>query len=168
LALRENQLIRPAVLSDTEAIVRIYNHYILNTVVTFEEQAVSVIEMAERMKAVEAASLPWLVAECADQVVGYAYAGKWHGRSAYRYSVECTVYLDPAATGQGLGTELYNALFAILRCKPVHTVIGCIALPNEASIALHEKFGLKKVAHFKEVGFKFNRWIDVGYWQIAY
>jgi L-amino acid N-acyltransferase YncA len=160
-------VIRPAVMSDTEAIARIYNYYILNTIVTFEEQAVSALEMAERLKAVEAASFPWLVSERANQVVGYAYAGKWHGRSAYRYSAECTVYVDPAARRQGIGTALYNALFALLRNKPIHAVIGGIALPNEASIALHEKFGLKKVAHFKEVGFKFNRWIDVGFWQVV-
>jgi L-amino acid N-acyltransferase YncA len=160
-------MIRSAVLRDAEVIARIYNHYILNTIVTFEEQAVSTLEMGERIKAVEAASFPWLVSERADQVVGYAYAGKWQGRSAYRYSAECTVYLDPAVKGQGLGTELYEALFTLLRGKQTHTVIGGIALPNEASVALHEKFGLRKVAHFKEVGYKFNRWVDVGYWQVV-
>jgi L-amino acid N-acyltransferase YncA len=161
-------MIRPAVMGDTEAIARIYNHYILNTIVTFEEQPVAAIEMAERIKAVELVSFPWLVLEQAGQVVGYAYASKWHGRSAYRYSAECTVYLDPVAIGKGLGTELYNALFTILRDMELHTVIGIIALPNETSVALHEKFGLVKVAHFKEVGFKFDRWIDVGYWQVVF
>ena len=154
-------------MSDAEAIARIYNHYILNTVVTFEEQTVSADEMAGRVKAVEAASFPWLVCEHAGQIVGYAYANKWNARSAYRYSAECTVYLDTARTGQGFGTALYDALFAILRDKKMHTVIGGIALPNEASVAIHEKFGLKKVAHYQEVGFKFNRWIDVGYWQVT-
>lgn len=69
------------------------------------------------------------------------------------------------ATGQGWGSKLYTALFSALEENNIHTVIGGIALPNEASISLHEKFGLRKVAHFEEVGFKFNRWIDVGYWQ---
>jgi L-amino acid N-acyltransferase YncA len=161
-------MIRPAVTSDTEAIARIYNHYILNTVVTFEEQPVAAIEMAERIKAVELASFPWLVLEQAGQVVGYAYASKWHGRSAYRYTVESTIYLDPVVTGKGLGTALYEALFTILRNMELHTVIGIIALPNETSVALHEKFGMAKVAHFKEVGFKFGRWIDVGYWQVVF
>jgi L-amino acid N-acyltransferase YncA len=161
-------MIRPAVTSDTEAIARIYNHYILNTVVTFEEQPVAAIEMAERIKAVELASFPWLVLEQAGQVVGYAYASKWHGRSAYRYAVESTIYLDPVVTGKGLGTALYEALFTILRDMELHTVIGIIALPNETSVALHEKFGMAKVAHFKEVGFKFGRWIDVGYWQVVF
>lgn len=158
-------MIRPVAISDAEAIASIYNHYILNTVITFEEQAVSAIEIAERIKAVESASLPWLVSESSNEVVGYAYASKWHGRSAYRYSTEITVYLDPAAIGQGLGAALYADLFPILRKKQIHAVIGVIALPNEVSIALHEKFDLTKVAHFKEVGFKFNQWVDVGYWQ---
>ena len=158
-------MIRAALVSDAHAIARIYNHYILNTVVTFEEDAVSSDAMAGRIDTVEAASLPWLVCERDDRVIGYAYASKWHGRSGYRYSVECTVYLDHAVTGKGLGTELYDALFAILRNEKKHVVIGGIALPNDASVALHEKFGLKKVAHFEEVGFKFDRWVDVGYWQ---
>jgi L-amino acid N-acyltransferase YncA len=81
--------------------------------------------------------------------------------------VECTVYLDHTVVKRGLGTALYDALFAILRSKKLHSVIGGIALPNEASVALHEKFGLTKAAHYKEVGFKFNQWIDVGYWQVV-
>lgn len=158
-------MIRPATRDDCEAIARIYNHYILNTVVTFEEQPITASDIAERLKSVVAASLPWLVSERAGEIVGYAYAGKWNARSAYRYSVECTVYLDQAATGRGLGSELYDALFPILRRNEKHVVIAGISLPNDASVALHEKFGLKKVAHFGEVGFKFGRWVDVGYWQ---
>ncbi len=157
--------VRPATPGDADVIARIYNHYIDHTVVTFEELPVAPSEMARRMRALEAASLPWLVLERDAGVAGYAYAGIWNGRSAYRFSVECTVYLDPATTGKGLGTELYTALFAILREQKMHSVIGGISLPNAASVALHEKFGLKKVAHFAEVGFKFGRWVDVGYWQ---
>jgi len=93
------------------------------------------------------------------------YASKWHGRSAYRFSTEITVYLAPAHVGRGIGSQLYARLFPILRDRGIHAVIGGIALPNEASVALHEKFGLEKVAHFKEVGYKFDRWIDVGSWQ---
>lgn len=158
-------MIRPATLQDAEAITSIYNHYVLNTVVTFEEQAVSATEMGERISETASAGLPWLVIEQAGAVVGYAYASKWKGRCAYRFTVEATVYLAPDAGRQGLGTRLYAALFAELKKKSVHVVIGGIALPNAASIALHEKFGLQKVAHFKEVGFKFERWVDVGYWQ---
>jgi len=158
-------VIRPAVPSDAEAIARIYNHYVLHTVVTFEEQPVSSAEMAGRIAAVQAASFPWLVCERQGQVVGYAYANRWQVRSAYRHSAECTAYLDPAAAGQGFGTALYDVLFPLLRDRQVHAVIACLGLPNEASVALHEKFGLGKVSHFPEVGWKFGRWVDVGHWQ---
>ncbi len=113
-------------------------------------------------------NLPWLVAENdSGVVVGYAYASKWKGRCAYRHSAEVTVYLAPDAAAQGVGTRLYEALFSELRDRGIHTAIGGIALPNPPSVALHEKFGMKKVAHFAEVGHKFDRWIDVGYWQVV-
>jgi phosphinothricin acetyltransferase len=159
-------VIRSATSSDADSIARIYNHYILNTIITFEEQTVSAQEIAGRIAEANSASLPWLVAEQDGQIVGYAYASKWKGRSAYRFSVESSAYLDPNAVGNGYGTKLYEHLFASLRECGIHLVIGGIALPNPASVALHEKFGLKKVAHFNEVGFKFEKWIDVGYWQL--
>ena len=159
-----DQSIRPATAADADAIAGIYNHYVANTVVTFEEESVSGDEMRARIAEVDAAALPWLVAD-AGGIAGFAYASKWKGRCAYRYSVEITVYLSPSATGQGWGTTLYRALFAELRARSIHTVLGGIALPNPASIALHEKFGLSKAAHFREVGYKFDRWVDVGYWQ---
>lgn len=159
-------MIRPALAADADAIAHIYNHYIRNTTVTFEETPVSAQEMTIRIEEFDAASLPWLVLELDGHVIGYTYASKWKGRCAYRFSVESTVYLDPAHTGRGLGTSLYAALFAAVRDKGMHVAIGGIALPNAASVALHEKLGLEKVAHFKEVGFKFERWIDVGYWQL--
>jgi phosphinothricin acetyltransferase len=158
-------MIRAATTADAGAVAEIYNHYIANTVVTFEEETLPASEIARRIEAVQSASLPWLVAEVGGQVAGYAYAGRWHARSAYRFSAEITVYLAPAQVGRGLGSKLYDELFPILRERGIHTVIGGIALPNEASVALHEKFGLAKVAHYEEVGFKFDRWIDVGYWQ---
>jgi L-amino acid N-acyltransferase YncA len=162
---RSRVRVRPATPADAGAIARIYNHYVTATVVTFEDEPVSRAAMAARLQAVAAAGLPWLVAEQDGEVAGYAYGSYWKSRSAYRFAIEITVYLDPARTGQGLGTRLYEQLLPRLRRRRVHAVVGCIALPNDASVALHEKFGLAKVAHFPEVGFKFDRWIDVGYWQ---
>ena len=158
-------MIREVLVSDAAAIASIYNYYILHTVITFEEQVVAVDDMAERIRQSKSSGLPWLVAKEGDEVIGYAYASKWKGRCAYRFAVEVTVYLSVKATANGWGTKLYEALFAALKQGAFHTVIGGIALPNEASIALHEKFGMQQVAHFKEVGFKFEEWIDVGYWQ---
>ena len=162
---QEVKLIRAATTDDAESIVRIYNHYVLNTTITFEEESVSPQEMAGRIAEVTSNGLPWLVVEQDGGVVGYAYATKWKARCAYRFSVETTVYLAPGLAGRGLGTKLYEVLLAQLRDKGLHAAMAGIALPNPSSIALHEKFGMTKVAHFKEVGFKFNQWLDVGYWE---
>ena len=173
-------LIREVQLLDVEDITTIYNHYISNTVITFEEEEVTAEVFDQRIKKIKSLDLPWLVAEddtkgvndagcdkhSGKDVLGYAYASPWRERSAYRFTVEVTVYLSPLAIHRGLGSKLYEALIAELRKKSVHVIIGVIALPNDASIALHEKFGMKKVAHFSEVGYKFDQWIDVGYWQL--
>ena len=104
--------IRPALATDAAAIARIYNYYIENTVITFEEEPVSPEVMATRMAAVEAADLPWLVAELEGAVAGYAYASKWKVRSAYRYAVETTIYLERGREGQGIGKRLYAELLS--------------------------------------------------------
>lgn len=161
----DNVVIRPATQTDTTAIARIYNYYIAGTIITFEEEPVTTVDMARRIENVQSALLPWLVAEQAGDILGFAYAGRWKDRSAYRFAVETTVYLEATMTGRGLGTRLYNSLLPVLSNRNIRTAIGGIALPNEASVALHEKLNFTKVAHFQKVGFKFNSWIDVGYWQ---
>lgn len=160
--------IRDVSAGDAGAICGIYNHYIEQTFITFEETPLSVTDLGQRIAEVEAQGLPWLVAESGNDVAGYAYAGKWKGRCAYRHTVEVTVYLGQAFTGQGIGAQLYGALFDQLRDRSIHVAIGGIALPNAASVALHEKMGMKKVAHFEQVGNKFDQWIDVGYWQATF
>lgn len=157
--------VREATAADGDSIAAIYDHYVLGTVVTFEEAAVPGRVMGERIDAVLAAGLPWLVAVEDGRVIGYAYASVWNPRSAYRHTVECTAYLAPEATGRRLGTQLHEDLFARLRQLGVHAVIAVITLPNPASVALHEGFGLRQAGVFREVGFKFGAWIDVGYWQ---
>ena len=158
-------MIRDVHVDDAARITEIYNYYVLNTVITFEEETLSCQQMAARIEQLKDLKLPWIVIEQQGQVAGYAYAGKFRERAAYRYATELSVYLDHQATGAGLGTKLFTELFAQLEKTPVHTVIGGIALPNDASIALHEKFGMEKVAALKQVGFKFDQWVDVGYWQ---
>ena len=160
--------IRDAGAEDAKAICDIYNHYIEHTFITFEETLLKVDEMRQRIEDVAAQQLPWLVAESNGVIAGYAYAGKWKGRCAYRHTVEITVYLAQDFTGRGLGVQLYGALFDRLRAGSIHVAIGGIALPNAASVALHEKMGMKKVAHFEQVGHKFGEWIDVGYWQATF
>jgi phosphinothricin acetyltransferase len=152
---------------DVNKVTDIYNYYVTDTIITFEEEWVEIADMSARIKKIAKEKLPWFVAEDNNgNVIGYAYATKWRERFAYRYSVEITVYVHKNATKNGVGSRLYEALLSELRTKKVHTVIGGITLPNAASIALHERFAMKQVAHFKEVGFKFKQWLDVGYWQV--
>ncbi|WP_043319746.1 arsinothricin resistance N-acetyltransferase ArsN1 family B [Microbulbifer sp. HZ11] len=158
-------MIRQAEKSDAANIAEIYNYYVLNTCITFEVEPVTEEEMTLRILECQENGLPWLVAEYEGEVVGYSYASKWKGRCAYRHSVEATVYLDRTAVSKGWGSKLYSDLFSKLAKSGVHAVISGIALPNDASVSLHEKFGMEKVAHFKEVGRKFDNWVDVGYWQ---
>ncbi len=158
-------MIRRCSPADAAWIAGIYNHYVRETVVTFEELPVTDAVMAQRIGDV-AARHPWLVWERDGSILGYAYASAWKARSAYRFAVESTVYLAPACTRQGIGSRLYEALIAELRRCGAHCVVGGIALPNPASIALHEKFGFRKIGQFHEVGWKFGAWVDVGYWEL--
>ncbi len=149
-----------------EALATIYNHYVRESIATFEEEEISEEEMSNRVSGIVEASYPWLVAETEESIIGYSYAAKWKDRLAYRFSVESTVYLDSRYTGLGVGTGLCRELLAALRPKSIHAVMAGIALPNDASVVLHERLGFEKVAHLRQVGFKFGRWIDVGYWQL--
>ncbi|MDN5863851.1 MAG: N-acetyltransferase family protein [Gammaproteobacteria bacterium] len=159
-------IIRSAQEGDAADISVIYNAYVLETCATFETEPVESVDMAKRIAKTLSSSLPWLVAALSGRAIGYACTSKWKGRCAYRYSVETTVYLEREHVGKGLGRQLYTALIDALRETSVHTAIGGIALPNPASVRLHESLGFRKVAHFEQVGFKQNRWVDVGYWQL--
>lgn len=159
-------MIRDATNADADAICTIYNYYIENTVISFEEQSLTVAEMRNRMELVFSCNLPWLVYIDNQQIAGYAYATRWHTRASYKYSVESSVYLKHDMIGNGIGSSLYGELIGRLRALNYHAVIGGIALPNPGSVALHEKFGFEQVAHYRETGFKCDRWIDVGYWEL--
>jgi phosphinothricin acetyltransferase len=158
--------IRPARASDANAICGIYNHYIAHTVITFEQDLVAPEAMAQRI--VETmASYPWLVCEDDAGLAAYAYGTRWRSRAAYDCTVESTVYVHRERIGQGYGLGLYRELIAALRARRMHAVVGCIALPNPASVALHERCGFRQVGHFPEAGRKFGRWVDVGFWQLV-
>jgi phosphinothricin acetyltransferase len=158
---------RDANIDDAAQIVSIYNHYVLNTVISMEYETVTPADMAQRIGDVQSAGLPWLVLLDGERIVGYAYASKWRARFGYRHSVESSVYLAPEQQRRGLGGMLYRRLLERLREQGCHAVMGGIALPNPGSVALHEKLGFEQVAHFREVGHKFGGWVDVGYWQLT-
>jgi len=156
------RLCQPA---DAEQICAIYNFYIETSIVTFEETKIDLVEMLKRIEAI-CTQYPFFVAIDNDEIVGYAYATQWKERSAYSRSVESTVYIKNNQHMKGIGFTLYKKLIEELKLRNLHCVIAGISLPNAASGALHEKLGFKKVAHFHEVGRKFNEWIDVGYWEL--
>ena len=159
--------LRDAGVADAAAVAAIYNHYVETSTISMETDAVGPDEMAARIADVQGAGLPWLVLLDGGRVCGYAYASKWRARPGYRHAVESSVYVDRELRGRGHGAVLYRALLDRLGDGRFHSVIGGIALPNAASIALHERFGFRQVACFHEVGHKFGAWVDVGYWQLS-
>lgn len=168
LALRPPVAVRAATAADAPVLTAIYNPYVLTTSITFEETAVDPADMAGRVAETVSVQLPFLLAEVSGAPAGFAYASKWKGRCAYRHTVETTVYVERNHWRCGVGKALYVQLLERLQRAGFHAAIGGIALPNESSIALHERLGFTKVAQFREVGFKFNQWIDVGYWQFLF
>lgn len=157
--------IRSAKINDGGQITEIYNYYIHQTHHTFETEPITSIEMQNRIEDITK-DYPFLVAEEDGEILGYAYSTKYKTRQAYRHSVEVSVYVKNDCKRKKIGKSLYRELLNILSGTDVHAIIAGIALPNEASIKLHEDFGFEKVAHFREVGFKFGKWIDVGYWEL--
>lgn len=158
--------LRDASPADAGAIAAIYNHYVATTTISMETDPVGTHEMARRIADIQAGTLPWLVLEENGAVLGYAYASQWRSRPGYRHAVETSVYVADGRRGRGHGLALYRALLARLDGR-FHTAIGGIALPNAASIALHERLGFRQVACFHQVGHKFGNWVDVGYWQMT-
>jgi phosphinothricin acetyltransferase len=151
--------------NDVQEILNIYNYYIKNTIITFEEIEISLEVMKSRVNQI-AEKFPYLVYKENNVVLGFAYISPWKERSAYRYSVESTIYLNNNCVGKGIGTKLYSELINQVKKSELHSVIGGISLPNDASIKLHEKLGFNYLGKFSEVGYKFNNWIDVGYWKL--
>lgn len=158
-------MIRSVKISDASDIASIYNHYIETSTITFEENPVSNDEMVRRVQE-GSEKLAWYVFESDGRVLGYAYATPWRARSAYRFSVETTVYVCPEHPRKGIGSALYKTLIDDLRRRNIRVILGGIAQPNEASVLLHESLGFERVAYLKDVGYKFERWVDVGYWQL--
>jgi phosphinothricin acetyltransferase len=158
--------IRAATSEDAAAIAGIYAHYVTASAVSFETEAPGPDEIAARMDS-GANLYPWLAAEEDGAVSGYAYGAAFRTRHAYRFTVETTVYLSAAAQGRGVGRMLYAPLLELLERQGFTQAIAAIALPNAASVALHERLGFRHAGTYGQVGFKLGRWWDVGLWQRA-
>jgi L-amino acid N-acyltransferase YncA len=159
-------MIRVARPEDAAAVQAIYAPMVRDTAISFEREPPTTAEMRQRM--IETlAQYPWLVVTDRDVVVGYAYAHRFAERAAYAWSVETSIYLDANAQGQGHGRRLYEALIRLLTAQRYEQAFAGIALPNPASVALHERVGFRPVGVYKRVGWKHNAWHDVGWWQLS-
>ena len=161
--------IRPAVESDLPDIREIYNYYVTNSMVTFDEKRWTIAQWREKFAHLSKQGMPFLVAQSpSGQVLGYALVAPWKSKSAYRYTVEDSIYLGQAASGKGLGRALLEALIAASQEKGIREIVAAISDRGaEASIALHEKLGFVEVGRMGRVGFKFGRWLGVVYLQLS-
>ncbi|HKY29125.1 MAG TPA: arsinothricin resistance N-acetyltransferase ArsN1 family B [Pyrinomonadaceae bacterium] len=156
--------IRIATAADAESVLEIYGPIVRDTAISFELVPPTVAEMQERIEST-LATLPWLVAAEAQDVVGYAYASRHRERPAYQWAVDVSVYVRADARGHGVARALYRILLGILEDLSYHTVLAGITLPNEASVAFHEAMGFRPVGIYRNVGYKLGSWHDVGWWQ---
>ncbi|KFI27726.1 N-acetyltransferase [Haematobacter massiliensis] len=157
----DDLLIRPSAESDLSAIQRIYAHHVLHGVASFEEEPPDLTEMARRRESVLMLGLPHLVAEGTDGVLGYAYAGTYRPRPAYRYTVEDSIYVAPGLAGRGVGSALLSRLISDCEKGPWRQMIAVIGdSGNAGSIALHRRFGFTLTGTFHSIGFKHGRWLD--------
>jgi len=154
---------RLATPADGAAIQAVYAPYVENTTYTFEFKVPAVEEVCARMQ--RHPGHVWLVAEHEAEILGYAYAWPFEEREGYRFAVETSIFIRQDRIGGGIGRMLYAELLAALKQNGFATAVARIALPNPQSERLHEKLAFKKVAHFERIGHKFDRWIDIGYWQ---
>ena len=159
--------VRNADEADIPQITAIYAHHVLNGIATFEEVAPDQDEMLRRLTTIRSKGMPWFVADLGGSILGYAYAGPFHARSAYRFAVEDSIYLAPEAMGQGVGSMLLSRLIAECRNMGLVQMMAVIGdSDNHGSIGLHRKFGFRDLGVARDIGFKFGRWIDVVYMQL--
>jgi L-amino acid N-acyltransferase YncA len=155
--------IRVATVTDARAIAAIYAPYVLETAISFEETPPEAAEMAARMASILDV-YPYLVFEDGERVLGYAYGSQHRSKPAYRWTVETTVYVDGQAQRRGVGRALYAELLPLLTRQGFHTAFAGIVPPNEKSVALHEAMGFSYLGTFAEIGFKFGKLQDLGWW----
>ena len=152
--------------TDAEAVLAVYAPYVRDTSISFELEPPAPDDIRQRIRTV-LAHAPWLMCESDGHVIGYAYAGKFHGRAAYQWTVEVTVYVDRDHHRRRIGEGLYSALLDGVRAQGFRTAVGTITLPNPASVGLHERFGFRPAGVVRSVGFKLGRWHDTGWWALA-
>lgn len=158
-------IVRLATLEDAKEILDIYTPYIMNSNITFEYTVPTVDEFKNRMRLIMK-KYPYIVAVCNEKIVGYAYAHEHKERAAYQWNVETSIYVNQELKHQGIGRLLYSKLLQILKVQNIQNVYACVTLPNENSEKIHFAFGFDLVGRFHNTGYKFDRWHDVGWFEL--
>ena len=158
-------MIRPVHINDAQELLVMYNYYVINTTVNFDIEPLTLKTFSDKLTLINA-DYPFIVYEEDNEILGYAYGSRFRPRAAYNYVAESTVYVKHTAHGKQIGSKLYAELIRLLKETDLHTVLGVLTIPNEASIKLHEKYGFEQVANLKEVGLKFGEWQNIGIWQL--
>lgn len=160
--------VRPATEQDCAAIATIYEHYVANSVATFDTVAPTEAEWVEKRRAIIEAGRPFVVAvDESDGVIGFSYLAEFRPRAAYAHTCEHTVYVTPGMEGRGVGRALLTAMLDAARDTDVREIIALIALPGDGSMALHRRFGFVEAGVLRRVGFKMDRWVDVALMQLS-
>lgn len=158
-------MIRPFEPKDIPELLEMYNYFVLNSTATFDIEPLSLETFTEKLTKIYE-DFPFIVFEEDGEILGYAYGSKFRPKPAYNTTVESTVYVKHDTQRKKIGSLLYEELIKQLKAANFHIVLGVLTLPNDASVRLHEKFGFKQVAFLKQVGYKFETWLDVGFWQL--
>ncbi|MGI6225077.1 MAG: GNAT family N-acetyltransferase [Peptococcales bacterium] len=154
-------LIRKAEIKDLEAITKIYNYAVLNLTATFDEEPKNLEERKKWFISHQDPRYPLIVAEDKGYILGWGSISPFRPRPAYRFSGETSIYIHQDAYGRGIGTLLLEELIRLAKENDLHTLLALIVVDNQPSIKLHSKFGFQVAGHYKEIGFKFEKWLDI-------
>ncbi len=160
------QVIRTVTENDAERMAEIYAPFVTDTSISFEIEPPTAEQFRERIRST-LIRFPWLVTEVDGRIAAYAYATRHRERAAYQWSVDVSVYVDPAYHRRGIGAALYRRLFEIVRAQGYYNAYAGVALPNEASVSIHESLGFQLIGTYRHTGYKFGKWHDVAWFQLT-
>jgi L-amino acid N-acyltransferase YncA len=159
---------RKVTIKDAKRICEIYNHYVLNTTVTFDTELFTLEMMENKIRNVLNGGYDYWVYELDGLIVGFCHLNQWKPRNGYRFTAEISIYVDKEFVGRGIGVVMMKYLLEHVDITRIRSILSCISLPNDSSVRVHEKFGFKQAGLYRKIGFKLGEWRDVGYWQLNF
>lgn len=157
---------RRVTIQDAARICEIYNYYVLHTTVTFDTEIFTLEMMENKIRSVLDGGYDYWVYEQDGKIVGFCHLNQWKPRNGYRFTAEISIYVDRDYLCHGIGKGMMEYLITHVDRQRIHTILSCISLPNTPSVRVHERFGFRQAALYKQIGFKLGEWRDVGYWQL--